>query len=888
MTGTTISHYKILEKLGQGGMGVVYRAEDTKLDRSVALKFLPAHLLGDEEVRKRFEREAKAAAALDHSNVCTVYEIDQADGKTFIAMAFVEGESLDKRIERGPLKLEDVLDIAQQIAQGLEAAHEKGVVHRDIKPQNVMVGSKGHVTIMDFGLAQLTQASLLTRPDQTMGTTFYMSPEQTEGSGTDNRTDIWSLGVVLYEMITGQQPFKGDYNKAVMYSILNEEPEPITGLRTGVPMELEISVGKCLTKQPSDRYGQASELGKDLRTLAEGLKAGRSKILVTDVASPDTVPEALVENARFVASSPPRAYNRFYQLAALAIIAAVMGWQLWTRPAPERPVRKFSTAPEEFAGADARAAISPDGKYIAHVAGTAQSSLYIRPLDQTTPRRIEGTEGAVNPFWAPDTQSIGFVANSELKRVALDGGQLIAVCALPGLSRYFEGVWSPDGESIVFAAQNPTRIYQVSASGGDPQVLIDSSVRSMNTASSPQFVSDHTLLYRVGTPGRATFLVARDLETDNEQEWSVPAALFTYSPTGHLLYNIDSTFGGDLWALPFSPDSHNELGDQFLLARNAYAPSVSSDGTLIYRQSPGARMERFRVVDRSGGIVHDTERIWPRARAPTFSSDGSTLIMSVLKDEFWHIWRYQLREQSWIPVIQHESSNLPPLFADRADQVIFSSTRRDGNFDIYGSSIEGRDAKPLVATDQTERPTDVDQSSGRILYCRVEPDERGRDIWYLEPDGNGGYAPQLFLGANFEEFAGAFSPDGQWVAYTTTQDGPYEVYVRKFPEGSPFHKVSRAGGNSPRWRADGRELFYVQGASLMAAEVTSGDTFSVQSTTTLFSEPSLDFESDVFRTYDVAPDGQSFVLKVPSDDAAATPPVIRVTENWYEEFRDRE
>ncbi len=794
MTGTTISHYKILEKLGQGGMGVVYRAEDTKLDRSVALKFLPAHLLGDEEVRKRFEREAKAAAALDHSNVCTVYEIDQADGKTFIAMAFVEGESLDKRIERGPLKLEDVLDIAQQIAQGLEAAHEKGVVHRDIKPQNVMVGSKGHVTIMDFGLAQLTQASLLTRPDQTMGTTFYMSPEQTEGSGTDNRTDIWSLGVVLYEMITGQQPFKGDYNKAVMYSILNEEPEPITGLRTGVPMELEISVGKCLTKQPSDRYGQASELGKDLRTLAEGLKAGRSKILVTDVASPDTVPEALVENARFVASSPPRAYNRFYQLAALAIIAAVMGWQLWTRPAPERPVRKFSIAPEEFAGADARAAISPDGKYIAHVAGTAQSSLYIRPLDQTTTRRIEGTEGAVNPFWAPDSQSIGFVANSELKWVALDGGQLIAVCALPGLSRYFEGVWSPDGESIVFAAQNPTRIYQVSASGGDPQVLIDPSVRSMNTASSPQFVSDHTLLYRVGTPGRATFLVARDLETDNEQEWSVPAALFTYSPTGHLLYNIDSTFGGDLWALPFSPDSHNELGDQFLLARNAYAPSVSSDGTLIYRQSPGARMERFRLVDRSGGIVHDTERIWPRARAPTFSSDGSTL-------------------------------------------------------------IEGRDAKPLVATDQTERPTDVDQSSGRILYCRVEPDERGRDIWYLEPDGNGGYAPQLFLGANFEEFAGAFSPDGQWVAYTTTQDGPYEVYVRKFPEGSPFHKVSRAGGNSPRWRADGRELFYVQGASLMAAEVTSGDTFSVQSTTTLFSEPSLDFESDVFRTYDVAPDG---------------------------------
>ncbi len=232
MTGQSISHYKILEKLGQGGMGIVYKAEDTRLDRLVALKFLPAHLLGDEDVRKRFEREAKAAAALDHSNICTVHEIDEAEGKTFIAMALLEGESLDKRIAQGPLKLEDALSLASQIANGLEAAHEKGIFHRDIKPENVIVDSKGHVTIMDFGLAQLTEASRLTKTDQTMGTVFYMSPEQTEGSGTDNRTDIWSLGVVLYEMITGQKPFKGDYDKAVMYSILNEEPEPITALRT--------------------------------------------------------------------------------------------------------------------------------------------------------------------------------------------------------------------------------------------------------------------------------------------------------------------------------------------------------------------------------------------------------------------------------------------------------------------------------------------------------------------------------------------------------------------------------------------------------------------------------------------------------------------------------
>jgi serine/threonine protein kinase len=220
LIGSTISHYKILSKLGEGGMGVVYKAEDSKLDRLVALKFLPAHLLGDEEIKKRFEREAKACAALSHPNVCRVYEVDQVNGKTFIAMEFIEGESLDKQIEQGPLKLDEALDIAQQIAKGLEVAHKKGIVHRDIKPQNIMLGEDSHVTIMDFGLAQLTAASLLTRPDQTMGTTFYMSPEQTEGSGTDNRTDIWAVGVVLYEMVSGQRPFKGDYDQAVMYSIL--------------------------------------------------------------------------------------------------------------------------------------------------------------------------------------------------------------------------------------------------------------------------------------------------------------------------------------------------------------------------------------------------------------------------------------------------------------------------------------------------------------------------------------------------------------------------------------------------------------------------------------------------------------------------------------------
>ncbi len=278
MIGQTISHYRITEKLGEGGMGIVYKAEDTKLDRPVALKFLAAHLVSDEEVRKRFEREAKAAAALNHPNICTVHEIDEANGKTFIAMAFIEGDSLDQKIEAGPLKLNDALDTAVQTAHGLQAAHEKGIVHRDIKPANLMVtgsGSKQQITIMDFGLALLTDRSKLTKHDETMGTVAYMSPEQAQGMDLDHRTDVWSLGAVIYELVTGQQAFKGHYDQATVYSILNEDPEPMTALRTGVPMELEWIVGKCIAKEIEERYQHTDDLLLDLQTLKKKLESGQ-------------------------------------------------------------------------------------------------------------------------------------------------------------------------------------------------------------------------------------------------------------------------------------------------------------------------------------------------------------------------------------------------------------------------------------------------------------------------------------------------------------------------------------------------------------------------------------------------------------------------------------
>jgi serine/threonine protein kinase len=285
MVGQTISHYKITAKLGEGGMGVVYRAEDTKLKRPVALKFIAANLIKDAEARKRFEREATAAAGVSHANICHVYEIADADGQTFLAMEYIEGESLDTKIARGPLPLKDALDLARQAAEGLAAAHEHGVVHRDIKPGNLLITPKGQLRILDFGLALLTEGSKLTQLDTKVGTVAYMSPEQAQGIEVDHRTDVWALGCVLYEMVSGRRPFLGHYDQALVYSIVNEPPEPLTGLRTGVPMELEFIVGKCLEKDPGSRYQQVSEIAVDLRNLQDKLKSGRSTILRGQVVS---------------------------------------------------------------------------------------------------------------------------------------------------------------------------------------------------------------------------------------------------------------------------------------------------------------------------------------------------------------------------------------------------------------------------------------------------------------------------------------------------------------------------------------------------------------------------------------------------------------------------
>ena len=963
MVGTTISHYRITEKLGEGGMGVVYKAEDTSLDRPVALKFLAPHLVSDEEIRKRFEREAKAAAALNHPNVCTVHEIAEANGRTFIAMAFLEGEPLEKKIEAGPLKLKDALDIAIQTARGLEAAHEKGIVHRDIKPANLMItgsGSKQLVTIMDFGLALLTDRSKLTRTDETIGTVTYMSPEQTYGADVDHRSDVWSLGVVLYEMVTGQQPFKGHYDKAVMYSITNEEPEPMTALRTGVPMELEWIVGKCLAKEADKRYRSTADMVVDVETLSEKLKSGKSTIVRTGApagtgtpagpnveptsqpadaeaqhSAPDVAPQAPAtsvtpgstfgpyriiedlgsggESAAYRAEDtqlrrsvtisvlPESAARRAEQRQRLKVIGTAVFFVLavvlillsWTRqPAPSESasLRRFALTPEDFRG---EAVISPNGKHIAYLAGTDQPTIWVRDLDREEPRELPGTAGARNfgLFWSPDSQFIGFAAGNELKKILLQGGPAITLCPLPA-GGFWGGSWSPDGNVIAFSTALLPQIYEVRAQGGDPKLLFEpeqseKALGNLRPWFLPGKATARGIVFTRGGLLTDTDIVFKNLETG---EFSVLAegGYPVFSPTGHIVYQRDVTRGG-VWALPFSIEKLKPTGEPFPIVENVALPSVAIDGTLVSVDALGSAQQQLVWLDRTGRKLGTIGQPQQRIQNPALSPDGGRVVVSGIEEGAnQDIWVHEVDRALKTRLTFDPGRDLIPKWSRSGEEVVFSSGRA-GNLDIFSRAADGSgEPASLVSTPRPEFPSDWSPDMKYFLYVAQYP-ETGLDIWYLErKEQGGGFDSQPFLQTSFSEFLSRLSPDGRFVAYLSDESGRLEVYVRPFPQGGGKWQVSANGGNFHRWSKDGRELFYVEGETLMSVAVSTTDGFSAGSAKPLFARPGLAVGAS--STFDVSPDGQRFVVveDVESEEGKeAKPPSIHVVENWFEEFKDR-
>jgi serine/threonine protein kinase len=865
MIGQTISHYRITEKLGEGGMGVVYKAEDTKLERTVALKFLAAHLLNDEEARARFLREAKAAAALDHPNICTVYEIDETEGQTFLAMAYLAGHTVKDKIAERPLKLDEVLDVAVQTAQGLQAAHEKDIVHRDIKSANLMVTPQGQVKIMDFGLAQLADRSKLTATTTILGTPSYMSPEQAVGDKTDRRTDLWSLGVVLYEMVAGRLPFGGERQEAVLYGISNEEPEPVTAVRAGLPMELEWIVEKCLTKPREERYQHVEDLLVDLRSLQRKLSAGKATVASGGVGATPFGRKTISEQGLAKLRSSRRTLG--IAVGACALAALTLGFLYFSQTPSRLPSLKTSIlAPEgtSFFGLLGPAALSPDGRWIAFAAvSDNQPRLWIRDLDSLQARLIPASEAARFPFWSPDSRSVGFFTGSDLKRVEAAGGPVRTVAAGVVVNANGRGAsWSRE-DLILFSPFAVAPLSAVPAAGG-PVEQVTTLNQSAGESSHrwPFFLPDgRHYLYTSLTSNRGeSGTYWAELGSDNRRRVSTAVSNVAYA-SGHLLFMTEQI----LMAQRLNPTTGETSGEPFPVAEGVLftalnllgAFSVSEEGLLLY--AAGGADPPLTWYDR-GGSTLGTVGPPSSVHSVAISPDGTQVAVSRSDGQQEDLWLHELAQGTESRFTFDYGFDILPLWSPDGEQIIFGSNRT-GRYGLYQRAASGRgEVQALLPSGDNQIATDWSRDGRYVVFQRTNPDQN-YDLWILPLTGATGTAetgePFLFLQTSANEGWGKFSPDGHWLAYTSDETGRNEVFVQSFPDAGSKFQVSEGGGNAPVWRRDGKELFYESAEGKMTAvTVEAGADRFVAGTRQALFEARLDGT----QFYDVTADGQRFLV----------------------------
>ena len=760
---------------------------------------------------------------------------------------------------------------------------------------------------MDFGLAQLAERSRLTKLDTTLGTVAYMSPEQTEGAKLDHRSDIWSLGVVLYEMVSGQQPFQGHYNQAVTYSIVHEEPEPLTGLRTAVPMELELLIGKCLAKDAGHRYQHADELVVDLETLGEKLKSGKSKVMRTAAMAEAQAGEAARTDAAAASLSAQLQSGRSavaktsvgtrsdklpakfdwparlpWVCVALLLVVLAVVW--FDRPAGSRPapvLRKYALNVER-----ARyASISPNGQYIAFVVGESSgtSALWLYDLAQGESRQLTVGGGADRPFWSPDSQHVAIRAGTDLRRISVQGGTAVRICSLRG--PFGGGTWSLDGKTIVFASGS---LYEVAALGGEPQDLL-TRIGYEGTESDgplPRLVSlrflpvddgSRVLAYTVGR-GSGRFeqdqLVVENLD-DGTRHFLTRGLNLGYSTTGHILYWHSQT--RQLMALPFSLGKLEPAGEPFALAGyESSALSASTDATLVLSQGSSVTSTNFVWRDRRGGEVALAARVDTDVRFPDLSPDGKLAVTGQ------GVIRIQDLERGVSTQVTYESNYLFPVFAPWG--VLYGG---GGDIVFRPADMSGGQTT-LVPSCGVCIPCDVDFSGRHIVYGVRKQGAGNFDAWRMERDAEGNFSePVPFLETPFATVDAQISPDGEYIAYATRPKptDAWQVVIRPFPGAGPQVQVTQNGGAQPRWNPAGDEIFYANDGELFAVEVDTEPQLRAGKTTRLFSHPA--FEGTIARQkYCVAEDGRSFLLLEPDEDDEQSSSSILVVENWFEEFRD--
>ena len=893
MIGQTISHYKITAKLGAGGMGEVYKATDTRLERTVAIKVLSEHAGSDPVLKQRFEREAKTISSLNHPHICTLYEFDSQDGTDVLVMEYLDGETLADRLVKGALPIDRVLRCAIEIADALDNAHRRGVTHRDLKPSNIML-TKAGAKLLDFGLAKLkrsdveaypiaraamsTQEQPLTEKGTLLGTVQYMAPEQLEGEEADRRSDIFAFGAILYEMVTGRRAFEGESQASLIHAIMGVDPPPPSRVERTTPAGLDYVVQVCLSKAADDRWQSSRDLLRELKRVESG-----DALAVTSLA--------------LAASSERAIWQRPIALtfAALLIGAVVTGLGVWNlvRDGPSRVTRFVITPPlaAQFAPTvnQPDVTISPDGAQVVYgsVADDGTRLLSVRPLDQlgAIVLRSLGSQ-AMGPFVSADGKWVGFFddADDTLKKISILGGPPLTICQMDGNLR--GASWGAD-DAIIFATQaTGSGLWRVPAAGGEPHSLtLPSAERGELGHQWPEILpGGEAVLFTIVMKGpiEKARIAVLNLETGKQKGILSGGSNPRYAITGHLVYGHKRTlravgFDGD--RLEATTDPATVVEEVVTKPQGGASFAISENGSLVYRLSGSVRRTLV-WVDRDGHEEPvDAE---PRNYANPSVSPDETRVAFEVRDQEEDIWIWDFTRETLTRLTFDPASDFYPVWTPDGRHVVFSS-RRAGPANLYWRAADGTGgAERLTEGSNNQYPHSFSPDGTRLVFVENSPGEPGFDLRVLMFGGDRQTYPLLV--SEFDEENGEISPDGRWFAYQSQQSGKYEIYIRPFPNVDAGRwQISTGGGTRPLWAPDGDELFYLTSSGeLMTVPLQTSPTFSA-GRPNLVLERQYPVGESAGPNYDIGADGQRFLMI--KDDDSAQPPQLVLVENWFEELK---